>query len=370
MRWLWPLLACAARVEALATRRGALQQIAVATQTQYLGVATSQTQGRGPRPQTAVAGPVAALPPLVVVLGAGGRTGRAIVEACVERGLRVKAATRGISAASQAFKFQGDLVSPTQCDVASRPALDAAVSGASLVVFAATASAFGDPKAVDEFGVRNAAEACIAASVKRFLLVSGAGVTHNESQVSATRDTGGAQRRGAEAGRRGEAVQSPNGFGLKTCGTGLPGLRVLVDPSLSGSDRGTNPTLGRRVVWQTCDPFRVHTGQISNPGTPPLPPPPGVRQYGPLQGLFRGHVHGLCTVTYLLRGLFQGPFLRTSTASFAATLCAVACKGSLALEEPGRTGPSARPLSRPRPLHGRLRGLFQGPYQASTQGSL
>ena len=65
----------------------------------------------------------------------------------------------------------------------SDAALAAAVAGARLVVFAATASASGDPNAVDHLGCAATARACVAAGVPRLVLVSGAGVTRRASDA-------------------------------------------------------------------------------------------------------------------------------------------------------------------------------------------
>ena len=66
-------------------------------------------------------------------------------------------------------------------DVTQPDALAAAVMGASTVIFAATASASGEPNAVDNKGLANTATACIAAGVRRLVVVSGAGVTKDSS---------------------------------------------------------------------------------------------------------------------------------------------------------------------------------------------
>ena len=63
--------------------------------------------------------------------------------------------------------------------------LAAAVAGARTVIFAATAPANGLPDEVDHLGLVNAAEACIAADVPRFVVVSGAGVTKTQSPAYA-----------------------------------------------------------------------------------------------------------------------------------------------------------------------------------------
>ena len=139
----------------------------------------------------------------VVVLGASGRTGGEVVRRCVSLGIPVRACSRapvdpaallGEAAASAIVPWSSPLVTLVDgVDVArssseassvgtpapspSDAALAAAVAGARLVVFAATASASGDPNAVDHLGCAATARACVAAGVPRLVLVSGAGVT-------------------------------------------------------------------------------------------------------------------------------------------------------------------------------------------------
>jgi hypothetical protein len=113
-----------------------------------------------------------------------------------------------------------------------------------------------------------------------------------------------------------------------TRGSGLPGLRVSADPSLSGSGRGPNPnpTLQRRA-WsrrQTRDPRVLHILESSEGRAPARP---------------------LCW-----------PLARPL---------------SRPLEEPSGRAP-ARPLLRPltRALHSRSQGLFQGPLKSPPVGLL
>jgi nucleoside-diphosphate-sugar epimerase len=129
----------------------------------------------------------------VVVLGASGRTGAEVVRYCVSAGRPVRACTR--SGAFDAATVLGDdalaaatvpwsspLVTSARADVTQPDTLAAAVAGASMVIFAATAPANGaNPDDVDHLGLVNAAAACIAADVPRLVVVSGAGVTKPQS---------------------------------------------------------------------------------------------------------------------------------------------------------------------------------------------
>lgn len=119
----------------------------------------------------------------IVVLGANGKTGRRCVQELLRRGERVVATSR-----------TGELMdagscSSTQCDVrtadVTKPeTLKAAVAGARGVIFAASQSKDGgSAKAVDNEGLVNTAEACIAANVKRLVVVSSGGVSRPDSPV-------------------------------------------------------------------------------------------------------------------------------------------------------------------------------------------
>ena len=123
---------------------------------------------------------------LVVVLGARGRTGLECVKYCVETKRPVRACVRSgtfDAAALLPFLDNGGarLVEPVVADVTKPATLGPAVRGASLVIFAATASASGDPGAVDHLGLASCARACLGARVPRLVVVSGAGVTQRAS---------------------------------------------------------------------------------------------------------------------------------------------------------------------------------------------
>lgn len=92
---------------------------------------------------------------------------------------------RALSRKGSVSPISSPLVSSYSLDVStlSQPQIQAAVAGSSVVVFAATASARGDPRSVDNKGLEATAKACIAVGVKRLVVVSGAGVTKKESQA-------------------------------------------------------------------------------------------------------------------------------------------------------------------------------------------
>lgn len=122
----------------------------------------------------------------VVVLGAGGKTGREAVLYASKMGMSVRAATRSGSvpeglAAAGVEGVKGDVTKPDE--------LLAAVKGASAVIFAASASQKkefakeSNAFAVDCEGVKNAARACLEAKVPRLVIVSSGGVSKPDSLV-------------------------------------------------------------------------------------------------------------------------------------------------------------------------------------------
>jgi nucleoside-diphosphate-sugar epimerase len=118
----------------------------------------------------------------VAVLGASGRTGGEIVKYCVATGRAVRACTRsGEFDAAALLGAASPLVTSVSADVTKPETLPDAVAGVDTVIFAATAPAFGSPREVDLVGLESTARACIANSVTRFVLISGAGVTKLKS---------------------------------------------------------------------------------------------------------------------------------------------------------------------------------------------
>mmetsp|Transcript_14506 Transcript_14506/g.22754 ORF Transcript_14506/g.22754 Transcript_14506/m.22754 type:complete len:374 (-) Transcript_14506:173-1294(-) len=114
----------------------------------------------------------------IVVVGAGGKTGRLIVEKLARRGLYA----RGVTRDGRDLKVGGDTVSYAAGDVTQGASLDAAFKGASAVIFAASASKKGgDAAHVDYLGVANTAEAAIRNGVPRLVVISSGAVTRPES---------------------------------------------------------------------------------------------------------------------------------------------------------------------------------------------
>ena len=124
------------------------------------------------------AGAAAAAP--VVVIGANGRTGSECVQALLARSTPVVACTRS----GNDLGLESKLLSTKPCDVVDRGQCDAAVKGAAAVIFAASASKQGGaPAAVDNAGLVNVAEACLAGGVPRLVVVSSGAVTKPRSPV-------------------------------------------------------------------------------------------------------------------------------------------------------------------------------------------
>ena len=121
----------------------------------------------------------------VVVIGAGGKTGLECVRYCVANGRSVRACTRsGDFDALELLGTSTSLVKPGKTDVTQPASLPPSVAGASLVIFAASASKSGGPPAsVDNAGLVNTARACVDAKVPRLVVVSSGAVTKPSSPV-------------------------------------------------------------------------------------------------------------------------------------------------------------------------------------------
>ncbi|CAK0911986.1 unnamed protein product [Prorocentrum cordatum] len=130
-------------------------------------------------------GAVAALGGPIVVLGAGGRTGRQCVLAALRRGERVVATTRsGTLPEDLAASCAGGMCEARAVDVTKPETVAPSVAGARGVIFAASQSkGGGTAKAVDNDGLVSVARACIAERVKRLVVVSSGAVSRPDSAV-------------------------------------------------------------------------------------------------------------------------------------------------------------------------------------------
>lgn len=117
---------------------------------------------------------------LVVVAGATGGTGRALVSSLLDEGYTVRALVRD---EPRARIVLGDKVEYVEADVRDYASLEPVVAGARYLI-SAIGSTRSDPEnspeAVDFGGVRNLALAAADAGVAQFVLVSSAGVTQED----------------------------------------------------------------------------------------------------------------------------------------------------------------------------------------------
>jgi uncharacterized protein YbjT (DUF2867 family) len=119
-------------------------------------------------------------PELVVVAGATGGTGRALVRNLREQGYEVRAFVRD---ADKARVVLGDEIQYAEGDVREPATIDIALAGATYVISSIGSSRSdpsNGPEAVDFGGVKNLADASAAAGIKQFVLVSSSGVTQED----------------------------------------------------------------------------------------------------------------------------------------------------------------------------------------------
>lgn len=127
-------------------------------------------------------------PQLVVVAGATGGTGRALVTNLQAQGYEVRAFVRDLDKARVVL---GDNVELAKGDVRDPDTIAAAMAGADFVISSIGAGR-GDPEngpeQVDFKGVSNLAEAAAAAKVRQFVLVSSSGVTQEDHFLNRVMD--------------------------------------------------------------------------------------------------------------------------------------------------------------------------------------
>lgn len=119
----------------------------------------------------------------IAVLGASGRTGALCVTACLERGIPVKALTRsGSWIAPDGSNSASDLLSVEACDVKDSGALSRALRGCRGVIYAASASKQGgNAQEIDNVGVIQAGNACLANKIPRYVVISSTATTRPKS---------------------------------------------------------------------------------------------------------------------------------------------------------------------------------------------
>jgi len=117
---------------------------------------------------------------LVLVAGATGRTGRLVVSNLLEQGYPVRALVRDME---HGHEILGDGVEFAEGDVRDIDSLRAAMQGAaSLIITIGSSRKDPDngPEFVDYGGVRNLAQAAADTEVQQVVLMSSAGVTHED----------------------------------------------------------------------------------------------------------------------------------------------------------------------------------------------
>ena len=117
---------------------------------------------------------------MVVVAGATGGTGRAVVRNLADQGYQVRAFVRD---EAKARVVLGDDIDYAVGDVRNIETIRDAFAGADYVISAIGSSRSdpdNNPEAVDYLGVKNLADAAAEANVKQFVLVSSSGVTQED----------------------------------------------------------------------------------------------------------------------------------------------------------------------------------------------
>jgi uncharacterized protein YbjT (DUF2867 family) len=127
---------------------------------------------------------LSAAPKTVLVAGATGRTGSAVVTQLLAEGYTVRALVRDPVTARAAL---GDQVTYVTGDVTAPATLAPAMQGADAVISAIGAKGAkgpSRPEVIDYEGVRNLAAAASAAGVKQFVLVSSRAVTQKDHPLN------------------------------------------------------------------------------------------------------------------------------------------------------------------------------------------
>jgi NAD(P)H-binding len=118
----------------------------------------------------------------IVVLGAGGKTGKLCTQVLAKKRLYCRAVTRS---GRQTLEGSSSFVSYVIGDVSDYESTRAAIKGADGVIFAASASGKpkgrGDPAHVDYLGAYHTAKACLEENVPKLVLISAGAVTRPDS---------------------------------------------------------------------------------------------------------------------------------------------------------------------------------------------
>lgn len=117
---------------------------------------------------------------LVLVAGATGRTGNHVVTELLATGYRVRAFVRDVVEARERL---GPEIEYAVGDVRDRKSIDAALDGVSAIISAIGAGRedpTNGPEFVDYGGTKNLVEAAADAGLEQFVMISSAGVTHED----------------------------------------------------------------------------------------------------------------------------------------------------------------------------------------------
>lgn len=125
---------------------------------------------------------------LVLVAGATGKTGRLIVEQLRSQGYKVRAFVRDTERARKTLREvlgedPGEHLEFAEGDVRDPESVSRAMDGVTLVITSIGATqkeGENSPEFVDYGGVKNLADAAVAADVGQFVLISSMGVTHED----------------------------------------------------------------------------------------------------------------------------------------------------------------------------------------------
>ena len=116
----------------------------------------------------------------VAVLGSGGKTGQILIAKLAKNGYRVRPVFRGEPRGIDGLGDNAE--SALHADVTKIETLEEAISGASAVIFAASASKNGgNARQVDYLGVENVAKECVRLKIPRLVVISSGAVTKPSS---------------------------------------------------------------------------------------------------------------------------------------------------------------------------------------------
>jgi uncharacterized protein YbjT (DUF2867 family) len=119
------------------------------------------------------------MPDRLLVFGAGGRTGRHLCDLAAKAGFRVAAGVRRTTAAAQLPEGVSEIIA----DALDPLSLQAALAATKPDVVISTIGSGGDIR-VDDEGVRNIADACVAEGVRRLIVVTSLGCGGSRAYAS------------------------------------------------------------------------------------------------------------------------------------------------------------------------------------------